>query len=55
MLAIAMGWELGNGGSQAVIGRIRNLQLESPKGGIVEAATEGGKDCMGQRAQRSCG
>ena len=50
MLAIAMGWELGNKvitDSQAAIGRIRNLQMERPKGWIEErvvmAAREGGK------------
>ena len=48
MLAIAMGWRLGNTvctDSEAAIGRIRNLQLEPPRGWIEEqvvAAARGG-------------
>ena len=51
VLAIAMGWELGDKvitDSQAAIGRIQNLQLEPPKGWIeervVRATTEGGNE-----------
>ena len=48
ILAIAMGWELGDTvitDSQAAIGRIRNLQSERPRGwieGIVSEAARGG-------------
>ena len=50
LLAVAMGWEIGDTvitDSQSAIGRIRNLQMEFPKGWIeervVKAAKEGGK------------
>ena len=48
LLAVAMGWEIGDTvitGSQAAIGRIKNLQWESPRGWIEErvlAAASGG-------------
>ena len=45
LLAIAMGWEIGDAAitdSQAAIGRIQNMQLESPKGWIEES---GGGSC----------
>ena len=54
MLAIAMGWEIGDTAitdSQGAIGRIRNLQTEYPKGwiekAVVRAARGGGKAWLG--------
>ena len=46
MLAIAMGWELGDTvitDSQAAIGRVKNLQTEPPKGWIEERVTAAAK------------